>query len=236
MYRKILLGLALIVAAPLAGAQEEWDWSVTPYLWAAGIDGEAGLGAIETDIGVDFADIVDVLAGAALVHVEARKDTYGLFGDLVFLSLESDPETATAGGRTETQFDTTIVELGYLKEASPAGLELGIRYWDLDLELQPTTLPSVERSEDWVDGFVGVRFEHEINDKWNWTTRANIGAGGSDFSLGFGTTFGRELGSGSQVVFGFKLLEVDFEKSSAHGIPLRIDTMFLGGTIGYAFD
>jgi hypothetical protein len=86
-----------------------------------------------------------------------------------------------------------------------------------------------------VDGYVGVRFSREINDKWNWVTRANLGAGGSDLAIGFDTTFGRELGSG-QLVFGLKLLDIDYEEPSANGIPFVMDTMFIGATIGYAFD
>jgi hypothetical protein len=235
MYSKVLLGSTLIMAAPLASAQD-WDWSFTPYLWAAGIEGDTGLGPIQTDISVDFADLADVLAGALLLHVEAQQDTYGLFGDLVFLSLEPDPEPANVGGRTQTQLDSTIVEAGYLKKSSRVGLELGIRYWDFELELQPTTLPSVERSQDWIDGFVGLRTSREINDKWNWTTRANIGAGGADLTFGVDLTFGREFSSGSQFVVGFKLLDIDYEEPSASGVPFLLDTMFLGGTIGYSFD
>ena len=235
MYSKVLVASTLIIVAPLASAQD-WDWSFTPYLWAAGIEGDSGLGEIQTDITVEFADFADVFAGALLLHVEAQQDAYGLFGDVVFLSLETDPETSNTGGRTETQFDSTIVEAGYLKKGSGLGLELGIRYWDFELELRPTTLPSVERSQDWIDGFVGLRFSREINDKWNWTTRANIGAGGSDLTFGVGLTFGREFNSGSQFMVGFKVLGIDYEEPSANGIRFVLDTMLLGGTIGYAFD
>ena len=237
MYSKFLFGSTLILAAPLAAAQD-WDWSVTPYLWASGIEGDAKLGQIETDVSVHFSDIVDVLAGAALVHVEAQRGGLGFFGDFIYLSLEPDPETANVGGRTETQFDTTIVELGYLRnfEGSGAGLELGIRYWDFELELRPTTLPSVQRDTDWVDGFIGIRNSREINDKWNFLARANIGAGGTDLTYGIDLTFGREFESGSQFVFGFKLLDIDYEEASVNGLPFNLDTMFLGGTIGYLFD
>ncbi len=232
---RVWVGLALLLATPLAAAQD-YDWSFTPYLWAAGIDGEAGLGPFQTDIGVEFSDIADVLAGAALFHVEANRDGYGVFGDLVFLSLEADSEPSPVGGQTETSFDTTIAEIGYLNKSSSIGLELGVRYWDLDLEMDPTTLPTLERGQDWVDGFVGLRTVREINDKWNWTTRANIGAGGTDVTLGVDMVFGRKLASGNQFVSGFKLLDIDYEEPSANGVPFRMDLMFIGATIGYLFD
>ena len=123
-----------------------------------------------------------------------------------------------------------------MRNLSQAGLELGIRYWDLDLELHPTTLPSVERGQDWVDGFVGARFTREVSDAWNWTTRLNVGAGGTDFTFGFSTMFGRELGTGSRFMLGLKLLDVDYEEPAANGIPFVLDTMFFGATICYMFD
>jgi hypothetical protein len=235
MYSKLFLGSTLILAAPLATAQE-WDWSVTPYLWAIGIEGDAGLGPIQTDVSASFSELADVLAGAALVHVEVQNDDYGYFGDVAYMSLEPDPKTGNVGGQIETQLDTLIVEMGYLRKGSRAGLEFGIRYLDFDMELRPTTLPTVQRETDWVDGFVGVRTTYELNDKWNFTTRANIGAGGSDLTYNIGLTFGRELESGSQFVAGFKLLDIDYADASVDGIPFSLDTMFLGGTIGYMFD
>jgi hypothetical protein len=235
MKLKLLLGAALLLATPLASAQE-WDWSVTPYLWASGIEGDAGVGPIQGDLSVSFGDIVDVLSGAALLHVEAKTETQGYFGDLVYLSVKPDPKTTSTGGSTQAELDTTIVELGYLRQTSRIGLEFGIRYWDFDLEIDPTTLPTVQGESDWVDGFVGIRTVREINDKWTFTTRANVGAGGTDFTYGIGLVFGRKLESGSQFVVGLKLLDIDYDDTTANGRPFSLDTMFVGGTIGYSFD
>jgi hypothetical protein len=230
MNSKLLLGTTLVLAAPLANAQQ-WDWSLTPYLWASGIDGDTSVGPIQADLSVDFGDIVDVLDGAALVHVEAQSETHGYFGDLVYLATEIDE-----GGRTRTELDTTIVELGYLRKTSRIGMEFGIRYWDFDLEIDPTTLPTAQGESDWVDGFVGIRSVRELSDKWNLTTRANIGAGGADFTYGVGVIFGREIGSSGQFVAGVKLLDIDYEDTTANGRPFTLDSMFVGATIGYMFD
>lgn len=232
MKLKLLLGATLIMAAPHANAQE-WAWSLTPYLWASGIDGDAGVGPVQADLSVNFGDIVDVLSGAALMHVEAQTDDQGYFGDLVYLATETDED------RAKIELDTTIVELGYLRKTSRIGLEFGIRYWDFDLEIDPTTtLPvaTAQGESDWVDGFIGVRHVHEINDKWNLTTRANIGTGGADFTYGIGVVFGREMGSSGQFVVGVKLVDIDYDDTTANGRPFTLDTMFLGGTIGYMFD
>jgi hypothetical protein len=178
---------------------------------------------------VDFGDILDVMSGAALMHVEAQKGDQGYFGDLVYLATEVDQD------RVRSELDTTIVELGYLRKTSQIGLEFGVRYWDFDLEIDPTTLPTAQGEADWVDAFAGVRHVHELSDKWNLTTRANIGTGGADFTYGVGVIFGREIGS-DQFVAGVKLLDIDYEDTTANGRPFTLDMMFVGATIGYMFD
>ena len=42
-----------------------------------------------------------------------------------------------------------------------------------------------------------------------------------------------ELESGSQFVFGLKLLDIDYEDNTASGTPIRLDTLFVSGAIGH---
>ena len=237
MQLKIVATFAALTATSSALAQE-WDWKIAPYLWASGIEGDVALGGLARDVDVEFADLADVLAGAALVHVEGGNGQDGVFGDLVWMSLEPEDETATVGGTTEAKFDTLIVELGYVRELETIGIELGVRYWDLELELDPVLFSSgpVERSDSWVDGFIGIRRSHAIGDKWSSTSSFNVGAGGTDFTWAFNLVYARELDSGNSFVTGFKVLDIDYEEESVGGIPFRQDLTFLGATVGYVFD
>ncbi len=122
----VLAGLA----SEAANTQEDaWDWTFTPYLETAGIDRSASIGNAQADVSLSVGDLVDILAGAALVRVEAQKPEYGLFGDLVYLGTEPTGNV---------QFDSLIAEAGYLHKSpnmgDQAGWEIGIRYWDLDPE------------------------------------------------------------------------------------------------------
>ena len=63
---------------------------------AAGIE-DAGL-KVGRDVDVNFGDILDVLAGAALVHVEGGNGDDGVFGDFIWMSVEPEDEIATIGG------------------------------------------------------------------------------------------------------------------------------------------
>jgi hypothetical protein len=235
MQLRIVTMLAALAVTPGAFAQD-WDWKVAPYLWAAGIEGDVALGPIARDVDVEFSDLLHVLAGAALVHVEGSKGENTIFGDLVWMSLEPEDEIATVGGVTEASFDTLILEAGYVRELTNIGLELGVRYWDFELELDPALLAAVQRDDNWVDGFIGIRRSSSIGDKWTSTTSFDIGAGGSDFAWAFDLVYSLELKGGNRFATGLKVLDIDYENESVNGQAFVQDLTFLGATIGYVFD
>jgi hypothetical protein len=228
-------GLVLGLLASHVSAQGV-DWRVTPYLWGAGIGGDIALGPVGRDVDVEFSDLVNVLSGAALLHVEAQSDEHVIFGDLVWLAVEPEEELATIGGVAEAELDTTIIELGYARDADAFGLEVGLRYWDLDIEIDPALIDGIVRGDSWADVFGGVRRTRELGSRWTLTTRANLGAGGSDLAVGFQMDFARELERGNAIVAGFKLLDIDYEEASVRGIPFVLDTTFFGATVGFTFD
>ena len=220
-----------------AASAQEIDWRVTPYLWAAGIDGKIGLGNVRRDVDVDFSDLLDVLSGAALLHVEGEKDGHIVFGDLVWMELTPHDEIATIGGTAHAEMSSTIFELGYAHESgSSIGYELGLRYWDFEIEIDPALAAGIVRGDSWTDVFGGIRNTRELGSKWSLTTRANIGAGGADLTWGVQLDFARELERGNAFVAGFKLLDIDYEEDNVRGIPFVLDTTFFGATLGFMFD
>jgi hypothetical protein len=227
--------VAALVALP-AVAQEGWDWRVTPYVWGTSIDGEIGLGAARRDVDLEFSDILNVLSGAALMHVEAQRDDHIAFGDLAWFAVEPEDEIATIGGVAEAELDATIIELGYARASNAFGLEAGLRYWDVDLEIDPALVAGIRRGDSWVDAFAGIRNARELGRSWSMTTRANLGAGGSDLSIGLQMDFARELERGNAIVAGFRLIDLDYEEDNVRGIPVVVDLTFLGATVGFTFD
>jgi hypothetical protein len=233
---KLVLGCAPLLGAPFTASAQDWDWTFTPYLWTAGIDGDVALGALSRPVDISFGDLVDVLAGAALIHAEAGRNDYKIFGDVVWMSLEPDDEIATIGGVAEAQFDTMIYEVGFVRELSSVGVEAGLRYWDFELEIDPALTAAVQRDDNWMDLFVGIRNEQPLGDDWRLTAEASIGAGDSDFTWGAQLVFARELDSGNAFVAGFKALGVDYSNDNVDGLSFGVDTIFAGATIGFLFD
>ena len=236
MNNKLLLSTALFLTGLNPAVADEWDWEVTPYLWASGISGGVAVGNIEADISVGFEDIVNVLQGGALLRLEGMSGQNGVFGDIVFLALEEDEAKDTVGGKLEVDLDSLIVEAGYRRSISAKfAIDFGIRYWDFDTKLTPALLPVAKGSTDWTDGFVGARFSNSFGDKWSWVMRANVGAGGSDLALGMDLDFRREFASGNRVTVGFRALDVEHSDTSG-AASIDLDMSFSGLTFGYTFD
>lgn len=217
---------SVVLAVP-AMAQDEWDLSFAPYLWATGIDGDATIGNVTAPLEVNFSDIVHVLDGALLGHFEARKGDTGLFGDFIYLA--TDPED-------NVEIDTIILEAGYLhgrdSGSGITGWEVGVRYWDFETTIAFQLLPTLNRSESWTDGFIGYRRERPMGESWRSVVRGNIGAGGTDLTWGLDLTYLLDFDNGNSFAVGLKWLDIDYEKEASFGI----DAHFFGATIGYNFD
>jgi hypothetical protein len=145
-------------------------------------------------------------------------------------------EPESAAGAAEAEVETVMLDAGYLRQFNAVDLELGLRYWDMEIAIDPAQLAEVVRDDSWLDAYVGIRLVREIGAAWAWQTRVNIGAGGSDSTYGIETHFARALAGGNQLVVGIKALDVDYRETSVNGLPFEFDAMFLGGTVGFMFD
>ena len=235
MFRKALIILITTIAAAPASAQQ-WDWKLTPYLWAAGLDGSATVGPVTGDVSVSFSDVLDILRGGALVRLEAQADRHGFFGDLVYLRLKEEEAKDTVGGQLELKLDAVIAEGAYFHRIGEQyALEFGVRYWDFETTLRPALVAEVKRANDFVDAFVGFRSEIDINDQWDLLFRGNVGGGGSDFSAGLQIDFRRSFASGNTLDIGYRALDIDFEDGSGL-LTTGLDLSMHGLSIGYTFD
>jgi hypothetical protein len=119
-------------AVPLEAAipGREWTFSVAPYLWGAGLEGDVGLfGRDPVDIDMSFGDIFDNLKFGGMVVAEAHNGTWGIVVDLVYVKIE-DNEMVTrpiAGipvslsGSVETSSLTATVMGEYRAVSRPGG-------------------------------------------------------------------------------------------------------------------
>ena len=76
MKTKLFLFASLLMVAQSTALADDWDWGITPYLWAAGIDGSVSAGSLNAEMSVDFEDIANVLQGGAIDYRYLRDRCY----------------------------------------------------------------------------------------------------------------------------------------------------------------
>jgi hypothetical protein len=96
----VMLSALVHTAANAADAQQpvliepadEWRFSIAPYLWGAGLNGDAGLFGLQPiNIDMSFGDIIDDLHFGGMLVAEAHNGTWGPFGDIVYDVVQHGP-------------------------------------------------------------------------------------------------------------------------------------------------
>jgi opacity protein-like surface antigen len=201
-----LLGatLALAVYIPAAAQTEtgsnvdNWQFEITPYIFAAGMNGKTGIGSVTSNVDMSFDDILKNLDQGFMALFEASKGpwTYGLEG--VYFKLKDEGANSWQGplGSTSTgTLDATMTEQLYqltaayrvMDEHTKVDVLGAARYTQLDADLSlavtgPPLLPdgshSISGTENWWDPVIGARVLQPLADAWTLAGYADIGGFG----------------------------------------------------------
>ena len=90
---KSSVGAFLLPLAALASQQataDAWTLELAPYLWVAGIDGDATIDGEEYDLSSDFSDIIDQTKFGGSFIFAANRGQWVNFVQLDYLALEDD--------------------------------------------------------------------------------------------------------------------------------------------------
>ena len=104
MFKSFIIALVLFILGSSYTVAEEWQFEISPYLWAVSQQGQTGYvdrsnQSVIVDIDMSFSEIFDNLDGAALVNLQARKGNWELWLDLVYMRLEYDAEDDNASAK-----------------------------------------------------------------------------------------------------------------------------------------
>lgn len=225
MSRSLLLAPALIAGALLssvptpsaaAAGEDGWRFMLTPYLWAATIDGSAGAGDVDLpDLNPDYSFFsLENLDMAAFVAFEARRGRWGLLSDALYVSFG---DRFTAGPLT-TGFGISGGAFEVSGLYAPTSLEhvefvFGVRTVSLKLDLEITPGGVAKQTETWTDPIAGLRMAYPLGGKWRFLARADAGGlgVGSDLTVNAMLGAGRDIGERSSLIFGYRYLSFDFE-------------------------
>jgi len=227
----LMLAGSFSVAEAQSGS-DEWQFQIAPlYLWAVDIDGTMTVGdRFDQDFGVDFADAFDNLDLAFTVHFEASKGRWGVLADVSYLDLSGSQDIGTPGGTADINIENLILEgAGGYSFAENWWVIAGVRYFsvDSDIGFQLDIAPEIEVSESWADLFAGLLWRPKLGERWTFSGRFDIGAGGSDVVWNAAALIDFQIGKWAAIFAGYRYLDYDYKNIDT---GIKID-MSLGGPV-----
>lgn len=226
----LLTGLAFSAGSP--AATDEWQFEVTPYLFAAGMDGTVGIHDHEADIDVSFSDIWDDLDGGFMGLFMAKNGPWLLAFEGVYIKLEDSASKSVTGpgGLVSRDGKLGVTNTMYIAQGT-VGYQLmddrtelyalgALRYTNLEVEMdvEVAFAPppfggalSDEGSESWIDAVVGLHAVHSVSDVVSLVGYADIGAGGSDLTYQVMAGVNWEFNEGYTAKIGYRYLYWDYD-------------------------
>ncbi len=239
----ILSTLLLSAAQSPAPTVDDWSFTVTPYLWAIGLEGDVRIANTSAEFEADFSDLLEQLNFALMVRTEAWKGSVGFYLDPVYAEVEAE----SAGGvSADLTTELLIADFGMLYRAldsrSDEGrarildLSFGGRYYHLSNDVDFAVLADREASTDLLDVTLGARYAMELNDRLGFMVDADIGGfdlGGSATDLAWSAeALGSfRCGASGRLWAGYRTLDIDDDKGGARGNELELS----GPILGYQF-
>ncbi len=225
------------------GEDSAWSFVLEPYILFTTIEGDAGVGrAGDTPIDADFGDILDALELGAMIHGEAFHEAgWGFILDYGFMRLGGDD--SDDGLITDSVLRQGILEafVGHRFELEGASVDVfgGVRWWDIDIDLDLSTpAGSRDREIDWVDPVIGVKTDIDLGDPWGLHLRGDVGGFGIESDSTWSTAAGvsYRLSDGFTLKLQYRALGVDYEEGSERSRGyFSYDTITHGPLLGFAF-
>ncbi len=228
----------------LSVAGEKWDFVIAPYALLPNITGDTSVGRLEdANIDVGTTDILNTLELGAMIQLEARHESgYGVIMAYNFMDLSGEL-TEPAGLNTlgADIYQGIFEGFGAYRLTMESGsLDFygGVRWWDMDVDVNVSGVQKVKNRADWIDPVIGVHWMPQIADNWRLMVKGDIGGFGiaSDFTWNLQGGFAWDATDYLSLVFQYRVLSVDYSSGSV-GTPERFtyDTITHGPLFGLAF-
>jgi hypothetical protein len=195
-----------------------WEFDVTPYMWFSSLKGDVSFLNQSVPVNTEFKDIWDQLSFGFLLHAEAQKGSWTIMTDFIYLNLKEDGTIKNTSQTTSTETKQTIFELGgaysLLKFQDYFVLEglAGMRYFGLAPEFDINQLTVFDKSLDFVDPYIGIRFK-SVSEKWINSASFDFGGFGigSEISWKLNLNVGYQFNDLISLNVGYQGYDVDYE-------------------------
>ena len=240
----LVVTFGLVVAAQPAVAGDNWQWSITPYIWATDISEDLILdGTVVGGGDTEFNDLVDKIDTSLQLHFEGTREKWGVFADINYVEISDSVTGEMEFGRLDVDIEETVLEVGAIYR--PGGrsgrfdLLFGVRAMavDEDYRLHIAELPPVEASVDetYLDAMIGARYHIPLSERWVLSFRGDVSAGGTDYmwtAQGLvGWRFGAKRNSG--IFLGYRYRNMEYSKAEVLEVKKTLSGFGLGVRLGF---
>jgi hypothetical protein len=239
-----------------AQSPDDWTWIVAPYLWASDVDLDLAVNDQIVGGSASFSDLLDKVDTAFMGHVEARKESWGVFGDIIYLDLGENKAIPVGPGgpilgdlQADASLKMQIYELGGVFDVSGGSdntrvdLLAGIRYIDANIAAD-LTLPGpgareipIRTGPSETDVMLGFRVTHGFAERWTLGVRADISFGGTDGILNTFGTVGYTFGDTGlfSLTAGYRHMSINVADITHNGGSSEADIVMSGPVLGGVF-
>lgn len=219
------------------------------YGFFSSIEGTSGFGDVSTDFDVPFDKILDNLDAGFMAFVHYQNNEWSFIAD--YFHVELGPSGTATGTIASVDVDVSINQtigeafVGYRvheQGGSGPGMDVdllgGLRYnqFDFGVDAAATTVGltgSRSRSEEWVDGVLGVRTEYAYGNGWSAIGWADIGTGDGSSSYQLRADLSYTFANNIRLYGGYRFYH--FEYDSGGSDAFTIDADYSGPTIGISY-
>jgi len=249
----LLLAVALPAWAqseggPTAAMDDQWHFTVAPYMWFSGIKGDVSVGNLPPiPIEAPISDILSNFDFGLEGHFEARKNRLGLGFDFIW----SDLGVPVAADAQIADFTVDIRQLfteGFAfyrvatggRSDNPAHLDVlaGARYMGTRARLQAERA-GVEfdgefKELSWVDAVVGLKFRAPLGSRLAILGRGDIAGFGSKLTWNLSGDLAFLASEHWSLGLGWRYMDIDYEKDDTT-IPQKFDLAYNGPRVWFAY-
>ena len=217
---------------PRVAMDGQWHFSVTPYMWFTGIEGDVSVRDLaRIPVDASFSDLWDNLDFALAGRLEGRKDRFGFGFDFTYNNL-GVPVASDAPliGRLNLEADVRQLfteGFGFYRVASggrednPAHLDLlmGARYTGTKTRLSAqgpggTEFDGASRDLQWVDALAGMKFRAPLGSRVAILGRGDVAGFGSKLTWNLEGDVAVRVSERWALGAGWRHMDIDYDKGS----------------------
>jgi len=216
---------AMITNAPQAkqtDPDDGWHFAVTPYIWFAGVHGEAGALGHEASVHADFSDIFNYLNIGAMGVFETRYKRVIMPVDFMWMKLSDEkglPITDDVVSVKATMREIMLTpKIGYrIADGKKVKVDMliGARYWHLNNELRAfaggsQVGKSVSQSANWADAVAGGRIILALSPKAFIAFGGDAGGGSARSDYQVAGILGYKISRKWDLLAGYRYLSINY--------------------------